>query len=351
MLKQLLDHAVALATPQEWPTYDGKVLDRADFLTSSEVASCLRQTYFSKQPGVGGAWRSNGFAERGHAIEAWFVRALMPLQNIGYRLEYMGVNQRSFYDPELGLSGTPDGLLTTPDGKKYLLEIKSIDPRTNKNNLPKEKHRYQVQQNMYLMQKCLEIELEGAILFYIDASNVFDVNEFFYTYDPNMIGEITARANSLWDAEEPDDLSPEGLHNGDCERCPFTKPCSATIDMQKALAASGSAAANFSASELSPLEGEALLNDYEIETINSFLYAKREAKEFTDQVELYKPDVQEIVLGRNGIVIVDGSIVTGTVQAGRETIDKELLKAAGLNPKDFTKTGKPFIVLNVKEAK
>lgn len=86
MLKELYEQSHAMAPRDSWPTYDGFELDRSEFLTSSEVSKCLRWSFFSKYPekyplpvGKGG---NNGFAERGHAIEARFVQKIRLLEQI-----------------------------------------------------------------------------------------------------------------------------------------------------------------------------------------------------------------------------------------------------------------------------
>jgi hypothetical protein len=202
---------------------------------------------------------------------------------------------------------------------------------------------------MYLMQKCLGIELEGAILFYIDASDFFNTPEFAIKYDKKMVDECLKRARLLWDAAEADELEPEGLYNGDCDLCPFTAPCSAAVDMQKELTKAGAAAAPFLASL--PPEGEALLTEEEADAIHNFLYARAEAKEFTDQKEMYSDIVKKIVTGRNGLVVAEGVALVATMSGGRETIDKQLMERDGLDVSKYTKVGKPFVTLNVREPK
>lgn len=354
MLKQLLQHAVQMKPPAQWPTFDGKVLDRTEFLTSSEVASCLRQTYFSKVPGKA-VFRGNGYTERGNAIEDWFVETITQLTPLGYKFEYVGDGQRSFYDAENGLSGTPDGLMTTPEGDKYLLEIKSIDPRFNKRNLPKKPHVYQIQQNMYLVQKCLNCTLRGGILFYIDASNIYDVNEFEYTYDPKMISVCFNRADNLWSAKGPDDLEPEGIQTGECETCAFTNECSATITMQKALAEAGAKAVPFSASQLPEEVGYSSLSDEEKTLLATYLDAYHAAKKAGKIADEKKQAVNQLVVKRNGLVAFGEYVLTAATYAGRETIDKTALAGElakfGLSLDKYMKRGAPYVMLNVKEPK
>lgn len=347
MLTQLFEQARALAPVQNWPTFDGKELDRTEFLTSSEVARCLRWTFFSKHPkmyplqvGKGG---SNGFADRGHAIEAWFVDKIQHLEPLGYRFEYVGDAQRSFYNAEIGISGTPDGLMYTPVNEIFLLELKSIDPRFNKNNLPKKAHPHQTVQNMALVQDCLDIELTGGILFYIDASNLWDVKEYPIKYDAGLVLLSEQRAELLWDASEPDDLEAEGLYTGDCDLCPFTHYCSQTVKMQEALVKAGEAAAPFS----EDLEDTLLTTD-EMMEVDTFLEARDSEKQYKAEKEDVSDFVKKLVIDKGGMVVHKGRFLYAKTMAGRSTIDKALLVGKGINVEEVTKMGKPFVQLNIK---
>ena len=353
MFREIFQLALANAEKMKWPTYNGLELDRREFLTSSEVAMCLRKAYFSKNPEQyppkvsGSGTGENGFTERGHAIEAWLVKKLKPLINMKWQIEYMGEDQRSFYDPELGISGTPDGLLTSPDGKKWLLEIKSIDPRFNKNNLPKKGHIYQTQQNMFLVQLCLDIKLEGAVLLYIDASNVYDIKEYPMVYDTNLVNESIKRADMLWTANNPDDLEPEGIYNGDCEYCLFTHHCSKVVDMQKTLERLGPEATPFFGDPHDDSGETESLNDEERMQVEQWLQSWEGLKQYEADKKEVDGEVRQLVIRYNGRLQVDGWQITGTTQSGRETIDKKLMEADGLDLNKYMKTGAPFVVLKV----
>lgn len=349
MFTEIFRLAIAHAEPQKWPTFDGMVLDRDDFLTSSETSSCLRMAFFKKNaqqysPKVGNALGTNGYAERGHAIEAWLVETLKPLKKMGYQFSFMGNEQRSFYDADLGVSGTPDGLMRTPDGSLYLLEIKSIDPRTNKNNLPKKSHVWQVQQNMFLVQHCLKIKLDGAILFYIDASNVFDVKEYPIAYDETLVEQVLDRASLLWGADKPDDLEPDGIYGGECDRCAFTHHCSQTVQMQNTLAKLQEKPSPF-------LSGETeSLNDEERMQVEQWLDAYDGLKQYGEQKSDVDGELRRLVVHHNGYVEVGGRGIMSRTQAGRETIDRKALEADGIDVDKYMKQGAPFVVLTVKDS-
>lgn len=351
MLKELYEQARSLEGEKVWPTYDGKLLDRKEFLSSSEIGRCIRWSFFSKYPekyplpvGKGG---NNGFAERGHAIEAHFVEKIKHLEQIGYKFEYVGDDQRSFYDADLGLSGTPDGVMTTPDGRKFLLELKSIDPRFNKANLPKKGHIPQTQQNMYLVEKCLNIKFDGGILFYIDASDVWNVKEFAVSGYNEIVEWAQERANQLWEATDPEMVEAEGLYSGDCDLCPFTHHCSQHISTATLLAKAKEAGSPFLES-LEPTE----LKAEERGAIYMFLDARASEKEHAKEKEEVEDEVKQMVMEHDGLIrLEDGTCLVATLTAGRATIDKALLVGKGIDLDEVTKLGKPFITMNVKEPK
>lgn len=341
MLKDMQKLAEQLHAPKTWPTHDGKMLDRSEFLTSSEVAQCLRKSYFEKHTNRR-VFDNNGYAERGHAIEAWIVNRLKVLQSEGYRLLYMGDEQRSFYDADLGLSGTPDGLIRLPNSGAYILaEFKSIDPRTNKRALPKRKHVYQVQQNMMLVEHCLNIKVAKAVLLYIDASDVFDQNEFVIEPDDGMLRDVHDRAATLWAATKADDLPAEGLQTGDCDNCKFTGECSGLISAMKRLEQAG--AVNFSESPPAPLDADA------VALVNKYLVLRDTAKRLTDEVEVVSDEVRSLVIASGGVLSGGNKMIVVEVSPGRETLDKDLVMAlAGDGYNDLLKVGKPFTTMKVK---
>lgn len=344
MLPELLAKAMDLAPTKLWPTFDNAGnLDRNDFLSSSEIAFCLRRAFFNKQ--AGGGNESNGFAHRGHAIEAWLVDQLKRLETLGYQFLYMGENdQRTFYDADKGISGTPDGLMIDPDNKVWALEFKSIDPRFNKRNLPKRGHKYQIQQNMELIEKCLDIELDGGVLWYIDASDLFDTKEFVYEKNHELVAECYARADTLFKATSPDELEPEGILTGDCDLCSHTGKCSAVVGTMERVRKAGEVAANFS--ERLPSGGETLTDD-ELEIVHTFLYSKEEAKVYNDQIDEIKGLVIDIVRREGNTLRHEGKTLVLSLSEGRTSFDKKRAAAAGVDIARFEKVGAPFYTLKI----
>jgi hypothetical protein len=349
IFKELLKQALDSAPADTWPTYDGMVLDRSDFLTSSQVASCLRQSFFEKNaaqfPHEG--FTGNGYTERGHAIEAWLVGKLQYLQTAGYRFFFTGEHQRSFYDPEIGLSGTPDGVMQFPNGKRILLEFKSFDPRSNTTYFPKRKHIWQTVQNMYLINKCLKWDIKEAILLYINASDVFDTHEFVVEYDEKIIAECMARAGMLWEATSPEQLDPEGILTGDCEYCAAFRHCSAYIGTKKLVEAAKGSAGNF----LLPLVGEVIPSEDEIKLVERFLVLRDEDLTLAKVYEEVKDAVKVVVRRLGGALIIGDQMLTYSEEPGKKGIDQEAMKKDGIDVALYTKLGRPYGVLKVVKPK
>jgi hypothetical protein len=189
---------------------------------------------FSKlYPSEGNYVHGWGFAERGHAIEAWYASKVLEIP--GFEFHFTGDAQRSFYDGYQ--SGTPDGLMVTDTQQYWVLDYKSIDPRTSTNNLPKKEHMSQVIQNIDLVEACLDIDVSGGLLVYINASDISEMHEFIVDRNSPMVGEtmvrLEERARRIIEAETPDELEPEGLYNGQCKNCSFGSLCSASLTNAK----------------------------------------------------------------------------------------------------------------------
>ena len=225
----------AQATAQDsWPTHDGKQLDRSAFVTSSEVGRCARMIKFGKLlPNVGKQPNGNlerwGFAQRGHAVEAWIVDQLSGVP--GAQVMLTGKDQRSVHEGDQ--SGTPDGMLIDTLGY-HCLEFKSYDPRKNTSYLPDPVHLDQVIQNMDLMEYCYDKDIQGAFLFYINASDFEDSLEFYVPWDEvakARAAQLQDKAAKITNAKEANELSAEGMHSGRgcCDLCAFTAHCSAMI--------------------------------------------------------------------------------------------------------------------------
>lgn len=244
-LNKIIDREYVLREPKRWPLYNSNAsLDRRKFVTASEIGTCARKVKFDKlaleqsdyNPEEGtknkiqNGW---GFFERGHTVEAWAVGMMVP--NIrrnaiqtGINLIYAGDEQVSFADGYQ--SGTPDGVFMIEDGRGVgILELKSIDPRTNERNLPKREHLDQVMQNLDLVSAAFGIDPIGGELLYVNASDYSRRHQFHVAWDEAHAERLEARAQAIMEAAGPEELEAEGLFKGGCDYCAHTSACSAII--------------------------------------------------------------------------------------------------------------------------
>lgn len=345
LVKSIIADSVKNATPDKWPTFDGGELDRNEFLTSSEVAGCLRKAFFAKYADEypHQTFTGNGFTERGHNVEAWIVSKMV---GTGNRLLYVGRDQRSFYDADIGLSGTPDGILITPSGEMILLEFKSYDPRSNVKKFPKKQHIYQCNQNMYLVNKCLNYKIKKAIILYVNASDYLDQYEFAIDYDEGIVAECIERAELLWSAKKPDDVEAEGMINGDCDYCKATGHCSDCVGVSKMLEVAKSGKGNF----LIPPMGD-FLGENSVAVVDAFLVEYLADKEKKASLEDLKQEVK-ILLKDQGTAFDTGThIISMAEMEGRVTLDKKALAADGIDIAKYEKVGAPYYQMAVKEKK
>jgi hypothetical protein len=219
------------ASVKKWPTYLGGALDRKQYATASEIGGCLRQAAFGKR-GAPVPFKDWGYAERGHAVEAWVAERFRLAQDaLDWTVEFnlIGDEQVSFTNG--AQSGTPDGLVHYGP-KTWVLDIKSVDPRSNWAYFPKQKHTDQVMQNIDLVRSNTTLEVVGGIVFYIDASDFQKAKQFSFAPDEARILELRERALRIVNAASPEDLPAEGMFNDGCAYCPYTALCSAHLNKE-----------------------------------------------------------------------------------------------------------------------
>jgi len=343
-IPDMLAHAITTRPASVWPTFEGGDLDRAAFLTASESMACLRELKFKKTHGEQrDGW---GMMERGHAVEEWVVDRLEDaLADVpDAKLEFYGFMQRSFVDREARLSGTPDGLLTFGSKRKtrWLLEIKSVDPRTNLESWdrPKPQHEAQVQQNMHLMQKA-GFPVKAAVVFYIDASNFQRSRQFEVVFDRKAADRFATRAANLFSAAEAADLPAEGLTNGGCTYCQFTAQCSAIQQAKNA----PSPAASKAPPTLPDFAPRGIAD-----TIRAYAEVNTERKSLEEREKELGNKIKAYAQQENESVLTTGRYIAEVKEvAGRKTLDVAAYEAATKVPaEDFYKVGKPSLRLEVK---
>ncbi|MDJ0827780.1 MAG: PD-(D/E)XK nuclease family protein [Rhodobacter sp.] len=240
-LVKAIDHGIDLRERQEWPLYQGGILDRSAYVTASEIGTCARKIKLDKQfmketgydPNEGTKTKSSdawGFWERGHNVERWIVDHLTRgWASNEWELKYLGEEQVSFTDGVQ--SGTPDGIaINHADEAFYTLEFKSMDPRTNVSRLPKITHRDQVVQNTDLIAHNMDLSPAGGLILYVDASDHKRRFPHMIEYTDDHAARLQDRAEMIM-STEPEDLKPEGLFspNNDCQYCKHTAACNMMV--------------------------------------------------------------------------------------------------------------------------
>ncbi len=258
---RMLRESVLLKT-DSWPTFDGKQLNRNDFVTASEASGCARKLAYSKTTKSVppkdvtddeyelliqnmNATSSYGYFERGHAIEAWVVERLRAALIDGEMLLIAGEEQVSFYNDDLKISGTPDGVFYDPASPEELtlLEVKSTGNIPSK---PKDEHILQVQINMGLMNSIASKIQNGfskllncpympsqtitsARIIYIQSNNYMDMAQYTVEYDNGKgVKQAYEKSRKVFigdDVHKPQNVDPEGIETGECWFCLFKRPC------------------------------------------------------------------------------------------------------------------------------
>jgi hypothetical protein len=293
--------------------------DRAKFLNSSEADNCIRQLWYDKN-GVEGEEQEWGFAWRGRMAEEYVVRCLRARNDVS--LACAGGEQRSYPDETLRLSATPDGEISIEEGPWRGIEIKSIDPRTNRSNLPKPAHITQLQiamelRNMTHADACPPLT-EGVLL-YIDASNYNDIIEFTVQGDPTILGTYAQKAAKVFRTKNVDNLDREGKRNGGCTYCPHKVTCGVTLD--------------------GPQTRQRVRRGSNLDAAAQEYMAIKEAADAASlRLDGLKEDIKSGLNGRSKIIVGNIEVSLQAVK-GRETLDKKAVSAAGIDLSPFTKTG------------
>jgi hypothetical protein len=205
--------------------------DRTMTVGSSEIGQCERQVWFRKaeETELGSTFKRNddyvdswGARERGNLVENHlFVPAIKA--QYGRKAKLLGSSQLTFIDG--CISATPDCLILAKP--QFLIECKSLDPRVNKDQLPKPENVYQVQVQMGILHAKSKYRPMYAILVYVNASFMDEITEFQIGYDPDIYTRAQVRAMKIMTASSHHELQPEGWIAGakECEYCPFTDAC------------------------------------------------------------------------------------------------------------------------------
>jgi len=301
-------------------------VDRSEWANASEIHGCIRRQVFAKS-GTKGDPQGWGYARRGNAVEAYVVECLTAANA---PLLHAGADQVCLQDTASGISGTPDGVLAFPEGWVGI-EIKSIDPRTNRNNLPKAAHVTQLKVCMGLLGTLAPSPLLYGYLIYVDASDFDRVDVYRVDADSDILLALSGRASQILNASGVDHLDREGKRTGECKYCQFRSVCGVTVE-------------DISSTRKSVVRGSHL-----DEVAQRYLEVKEEA----DALDKERVDLRETILSdlvsRGVSKVTVGDLLVDLQQVkGRVTLDKAAVKDAGIDLSPYEKAGAPSERLTVQ---
>ena len=310
--------------------------DRQKYLNSSEAGWCIRRIWYSKHQPELAEPQQWGYARRGSHGEHYVVDSLLAAN---VPLIIAGDGQVSLQDEKRKLSCSPDGVFAYEEDKEWIgCEIKTIDPRTNRDNLPKAEHKTQFDLAMNLLidhMKPTGFKLSRGLLIYMDASNFDDIIQFEIKVDPSTPDRLAKKASKIFRTKDVSVLDREGKRAGgkECKLCAFKKACGVDIEdtTNRKRANKGS---RFDVSVMQYME----------------------IKAAEDLLKVQKADCAENIKGElqsRGIrkAIVGNIEVSLASVNGRRSLDKKAVARAGIDLSPFETIGAPSERLNVNSSK
>jgi CRISPR/Cas system-associated exonuclease Cas4 (RecB family) len=347
--------------------------DRKKTLGGSEAFGCLRKAWYKRNgtpydPDYEESW---GALRRGDIIENYLVVPAMEwaAEHFGFELMMAGATQITLFDKATmvdvldekgevigeepgGLSVTPDGLIRgvarnalakygIPDigTDCFMLEVKSIDPRVD---LSEEKsiHHGQVQIQMGLMRENTAFKPNYAVILYINASFLDDIEVFVVKFDEKKYKIAKDRARYIFKTTDPNKLAREGVIDGTCQYCPFQGTC--MKDVQGSMPAAP-ATKNLGNPELIAIFKQNGLLDRHRQAQKAFKKAEATKKAIGEEIKVTLREHGQSKL-KNGD---EGWSISYSMSQGRKALSKSAIEEAGLDPEDFMKVGNPFEILKV----
>ena len=312
-------------------TFDETV--RRKYLNASEAMGCIRKQWYSKHQPAAAEPQEWGYARRGNHGEKFLGESLIAANA---PLAYAGKDQETWRDEARKISATPDGILQY-DKEWVVTEFKTIDPRTNKSKLPKAQHVAQLEIGMELIDQNIDrpdgVTLRG-VLVYMDASNYFDIEEVPVARNKAILNQMAKRASKIFRTKYVGNLDREGKRAGgkECKTmCPFTRVCGVDIET------SGTRRANRG----SNMDASAI----------RYMAIKDQVDVLKDEQDGIKEDIKNEMKSRNMKKGLVGNIECSlTISAGRASLDKKAVKAAGIDLSPFETIGASSERLTVKRA-
>jgi hypothetical protein len=313
---------------------------RASYMNASEADTCIRKQWYMKNQPEKAEDQNWGYARRGSWGELYMVK-MLKLANVDLR--YAGEDQLSIQCPDTLISATPDGVVVDHEAKALIgVEFKTIDPRTNKANLPKAEHVTQLQAGMDLIDAYRDsfdlpdYPFSHGVVLYMDASNFDDITECRVQYVEGRTDEMHPRAKRVLGVKSATRLPREGKIAGGYEcktRCSFREICGVDVAPTEGSTPSGKGRSNTSLDRAVASFWDAKI------TVDE---AEKEKAVFAEMIkeELRKRKISEIEVG--------GRQVQLQTVAGRKTFDRKAAEATGLDLSPFDKVGAPSERLIVK---
>ena len=301
-------------------------VDRSKYLNASEALSCIRKQWFSKHEPFAPP-QDWGFARRGTHGEKYVVEAL---RASGLELMFAGEDQESVADKGLRISATPDGVLFNASGAHIALEIKTIDPRTNRANLPRREHLVQIQIGMELLRKHRGLDIESGLIVYMDASNFNQLDVYLVARNPFIMIAMKLRAGQVLRTRNVDKLDREGRTTGECKTCPYAERCGVDLTETRAFTRSNRG------SQLDAI-------------VTRYVEIKETQDELSGEKDKLAEEIKEELRKRNTSSTVCGDVEIELASvAGRSSLDQKAMEKAGIDLAPFKKIGLPSERLTVK---
>jgi hypothetical protein len=344
-VKNIVRNYLASKSEKDWGGHD-----RASTVGASDIGQCERRVYFTKNavPQDPDFVQRYGAMERGNLIENHLVVPALAAA-LGSQLIRAGEEQQTIVDGYL--SATPDAVLIdlAPDCLAHLgiddigpsqciaLEIKSIDPRVDIKKA-KAEHAYQTQVQMGLLRHATNHHPDYALIAYIDASFVDDVNEFVVRFDPAIYQAAQDRARRIMTAHAAVDLAPEGKMAGgnECRYCAWSSHC-----------------ADVTVAGIPYDNSNPSLDEDDIDALEALIRLERASSDAIDDISVElaarKQSIKDF-LREHGIrrYHTDEWSVAWSSSKGRVTVDAAMAEAAGIDLEPFRKEGQPGDRLIVK---
>jgi len=301
-------------------------VDRSKYLNASEALSCIRKQWFAKhEPST--AAEDWGFARRGTHGEKYVVEML---RASGIELMFAGEDQESVADEDTRISATPDGVLFNASSAHIVLEIKTIDPRTNRANLPRAGHVAQIQIGMELLRKVRGLDIESGLIVYMDASNFNQLDVYVVERNPEILTPMSVRALQVLRTRNVDRLDREGRSSGECKTCHYAARCGIDLTETKASTRSNRG------SQLDAI-------------VQRYVEIKEAQDQLSDEKDKIAEEIKEELRKRNTASTIVGDIEIELASvAGRSSLDQKAMEKAGIDLTPFKKIGLPSERLTVK---